>query len=124
LHDASRNTLELDGHEEMVGATLSFKVIVNEHELELPAASVAVRVTNCLVLCPVSTVPDTGDCVSVAVPQLSVTVAVYAGRVNLHDASRNTLALEGQFVITGATFSITLTVKLQVEELPAASTAL
>jgi len=76
LQEAFTNTLALDGHEEMVGAILSFKVMVNEHELTLPAASVAVSVTNCAVLCPVSTVPAAGDCVSVAAPQLSVTVAV------------------------------------------------
>jgi len=59
----------------ITGARLSFNVIVNEHELTLPAASVAVSVISCVVLCPVSTVPATGDCVSVA-PQLSVTVTV------------------------------------------------
>jgi len=74
-HDASRNTLELDGHEVMIGATLSFKVIVNEQLEELLAASVAVSVISCVVLCPLMTVPATGDCVSVA-PQLSETVAV------------------------------------------------
>jgi len=75
LQEAFKNTLALEGHEEIVGARLSFKVMVNEHELELPAASVAVSVICCAVLWPVSTVPAAGDCVSVA-PQLSVTVAV------------------------------------------------
>ena len=61
LHEVSTNTLELVGHPVMVGAMLSFSVMVNEHELEFPAASVAVNVTNCEVLCPVSIVPATGD---------------------------------------------------------------
>jgi len=77
LHDdAPDETLMLDGQPEITGAILSFKVIVNEQELALPAASVAVSVTSCVVLCPLRTVPAVGDCVSVAAPQLSVTVAV------------------------------------------------
>ena len=75
LHEASTKTLALTGHEVIVGAMLSLSVMVNEHEEELPAASVAVRVISCEVLCPLITVPATGDCVSVAV-QLSLTVAV------------------------------------------------
>ena len=75
LQEVFTNTLALAGHEEIVGAILSFKVMVNAQELVLPAASVAVSVTSCVVLCPLRTVPATGDCVSVA-PQLSVTVGV------------------------------------------------
>src|SRR5258705_384205 len=74
LHDdAPDETLMLDGQPEITGAMLSLSVMVKEHELALPAASVAVRVTSCAVLCPLSTVPAAGDCVSVAPPQLSVT---------------------------------------------------
>src|SRR5258707_2817647 len=94
LQEASTNTLALDGHEEIVGAILSFKVMVNAQELVLPAASVAVRVTSCLVLCPLRTVPAAGDCVSVAPPQ-SVTAGVEVGMVNLQEASTNTLAFDG-----------------------------
>jgi hypothetical protein len=76
LHEvALAETLMLAGQKNITGARLSFNVMVNEQELALPAASVAVSVTSCVVLCPLSTVPATGDCVSVA-PQLSVTVAV------------------------------------------------
>ena len=75
LHEASTKTLALTGHEVMVGAMLSLSVMVKEHEEELPAASVAVRVTSCEVLWPLITVPATGDCVRVA-EQLSETVAV------------------------------------------------
>ena len=58
----------------MTGGVLSLSVMVKEHEEELPAASLAVSVTSCEVLCPLNTVPAAGDCVSVA-PQLSETVA-------------------------------------------------
>ena len=80
LHEASTKTLALTGHEVMAGAMLSFNVMVNEHAEELPAASVAVRVMSCEVLCPLMTVPATGNWVSVA-PQLSETVAIYVGIV-------------------------------------------
>ena len=80
MQEASKNTFALTGHEVIVGAMLSFNVMVNEHAEELPAASVAVRVMSCEVLCPLMTVPATGNCVSVAA-QLSETVAVYVGIV-------------------------------------------
>src|SRR5260221_6731149 len=78
---------------EITGAILSFKVMVNEQELALPAASVAVRVTNCEVLCPLSTVPAVGDRESTRL-KFSHTVMSYAGICFLHEASKNTLALE------------------------------
>src|SRR5258706_14401163 len=114
LQEASTNTLALDGQPEIAGAMLSFKVMVSEQELALPAASVAVRVTSCVVLCPLSTVPAAGDCVSVGVPQLSVIVSVLIVRLHLRSALTPYSTLYRHFVITGATFSITLTVKLQV----------
>ena len=61
LQDVSTNTLPLAGQDEMTGGVLSLSVIVKEHEEELPAASVAVSVTNCEVLCPLNTVPAAGD---------------------------------------------------------------
>jgi hypothetical protein len=75
LHVLSTVTFASEGHAVMVGGVVSFKVIVNEQVLVLPAPSVAVRVINCDVLCPLKIVPAAGDCVSVA-PQLSLTVAV------------------------------------------------
>ena len=74
LQEEVTDTSVLTGHAEITGAMLSFNVMVNEHELEFPAASVAVRVINCEVLCPVSIVPATGVCESVAL-QLSEIVA-------------------------------------------------
>ena len=73
LHVPSTVTFALEGHEVMVGAVVSLSVMVNEHELALPAPSVAVRVINWEVLCPLNIVPAAGDCVTVA-PQLSETV--------------------------------------------------
>jgi hypothetical protein len=75
LHVPSTVTFASEGHAVMVGGVVSFKVIMNEHELVLPAPSVAVNVMSCEVLCPLKIVPAAGDCVSVA-PQLSLTVAV------------------------------------------------
>lgn len=69
-------TLMFDGQPDITGAVVSFKVMVNEHELVLPAASFAVSVISCVVFCPLSTVPAAGDCVNVAPVQLSMTVAV------------------------------------------------
>src|SRR5258705_5414295 len=87
LHeDALVETLMLAGQPEMTGPILSFNVMVNEHELALPAASVAVSVTSCAVLCPLRTVPAAGDCVSVEAPQLSVAVAEYVGMMKLQEA--------------------------------------
>ena len=117
MHEASRDTFPPDGQEVIEGAVSSFSVTVKEQELVLPAASVAVSVTSWDVLFPLSTVPAAGVCVSVVPLQLSVTVAVYAGIVYWHVASRDTFVLVGQEVIEGAMSSMTLTLKLQVDEL-------
>ena len=61
LQVLSRDTVPLAGHEEMVGAISSLSVMVKEHEEEFPAASVAVSVMSCEVLCPLNTVPAAGD---------------------------------------------------------------
>ena len=74
MQELSNVTFESEGQEEIVGAVVSFKVMVKEQEEALPAASVAVSVMSCEVLCPLNTVPAGGDWESVA-PQLSETVA-------------------------------------------------
>jgi hypothetical protein len=122
LHEAFTKTFISVGHEVMAGAVLSLSVMVNEHELVLPAPSVAVNVISCEVLCPLNIVPATGDCVSVA-PQLSETVAVYVGTVKLHEAFTKTFISVGHEVMAGAVLSLSVMVNEHELELPAPSVA-
>ena len=59
-----------------LGMVTSFTVAVKVHWLLFPASSVAVRVTVLMVLCPESTVPLTGDWVTLGLAeQLSLSEA-------------------------------------------------
>ncbi len=97
-------------------------VIVNEHVLALPEASVAVYVT---------VVVPTGNCapelkleVTVALPQLSVAVgAVQVAATDVEQAGIERVISVGQFEKTGLMESVLFTVKVQVEMLLAASFA-
>jgi len=105
----------------MVGGCTSFTVTVNVQLAVLPAASVAVAVT---VVVPTGKVlPDAGTVVTVTPGQLSLA----DGSANVTTAPQVpgvllTEIFAGQVMLGGCT-SFTVTVKLQVDVLPAASTA-
>src|SRR5260221_4982044 len=90
-----------------------YTTLVRSQELALPAASVAVRVTSCEVLCPLSTVPAAGDCVSVGVPQDRKTAALNSSHTVLSDAFISSIELVRQLVSTVASCSIPLISELQ-----------
>ena len=60
---------------------------------------------------------------SVAVPQLSVAVGADHVAMALHDAFAESVMLEGNPEITGLVASLTTTLKVHIEELPATSVA-
>src|SRR6476646_9438053 len=106
----------------IVGASVSLTVTVKLQFLEFPAASVAVHVT---VLLPFGKVePEAGTHVTVGFPgQLSVAVGV--ANVTTAEQCPRSLGLvifPGQLIV-GASVSLTVTVKLQFLEFPAASVA-
>jgi hypothetical protein len=115
---ASLLTVMLEG-QVIAGAWLSTTVTVNEHEVEFPAASVAVEVT--VVEPRLKIEPEAGTEVTVA-KQLSVAVALKFTTAPHEFASLFTVMFEGQ-VITGASLSTTVTVNEHVVTLPAASVA-
>ena len=104
-----------------VGAVESTTVTSKVSEIELPAASVAVHVT--LVVPTGNVEPDAGTQATVGnTPELSlavttkVTTTVPSGRASL------TISTSGPSKLGGCV-STTLTVRIAVVELPAASTA-
>ena len=110
----------LDGHPLTTGAVLSFTVTVNVQVELLPAASVNVYVTG--VEPKLKLAPDV--CVLVEVidpPQLSIAVGAVHVAIAKHEASAESVMLDGHPLTTGAVLSITVTVNVQVELLPAAS---
>ena len=52
----------------IVGAVTSFKVMVKVVDSVFPLPSLAVMVMSWVVLCPLITVPETGDCVLIILP--------------------------------------------------------
>ena len=106
-----------------VGFVVSRTVKVVVQVVMLPAASVTVSV---IVLAPRTPAePAAGDCVTEAMPQLSLatTPAVKFGTAAEQLLSALALWAAGHEVMTGAVVSWTVIVTVQVEELPAASVA-
>ena len=69
-----------------VGGVLSTLFTLNEQEAVFPFPSLAVK-TTVVVPTPVTVVPETGDWVTVGVPQLSpLLTALYAGKVAVQAA--------------------------------------
>ena len=65
------------------GGVMSKRLTSNEHEVELPFPSLAVK-TTVVVPTPVTVLPAVGDCVTLCVPQLSdVLKGLYKGKVAL-----------------------------------------
>lgn len=109
------------GHEVMTGAVVSWTVIVTVQVEELPAASVAVRVTGKLPT--VTGVPAGNDWVTTGVLQLSVTEAlpVMSGKTAAQNSFTDTVLAGAQLAKTGGVVSETVKVVVQVTVLPAAS---
>jgi hypothetical protein len=105
----------------ITGAVVSSTVRVVEHVVELPAASVAVRVTGKTPR-PIG-VPIVNDWVTVTEPQLSLTEAVLAmsGTRPAQNSLTETVAGGAQLVNTGAVVSLTVKVVVHCAVLPAAS---
>ena len=104
-----------------MGASLSFTVTVKVEVVLLPEASVAVTVT---VVVPTGNVlPEAGSATTVTEPELSVAV----GRVNVTAAPQVPASIvadtAGASATTGASTSVTVTVKVEDELLPEASVA-
>jgi hypothetical protein len=109
----------------ITGGVLSTKNAVNEQLAVFPAASVAVNVIVKLLIEAATTVPIGGNCVIVTTPpQLSVAVAlpVRSPRVLVQLAPLKKVIF-GPQVITGGSSSVTVTICVHEELLPARSVA-
>jgi hypothetical protein len=116
---AFNETLILEGQPEITGPILSVTTMLKEHVDVLFAASFAVYVTTVVPgtkLCP-------GEKFDVSVTQLATVGGVHVTTFEHSAAVSETLMFDGQFVMTGAVLSVTVTSKLQVEILFAASFA-
>src|SRR5688572_8014425 len=102
------------------GTWSSFTVTVNVQLEVLPAASCAIAVT--VVIPTPKKLPDAGLYVTVAPGQLSLTPALKFTTAPHIPGSLVTNILAGQ-VTTGSSVSLTVTVNVQLEVLPAASMA-
>jgi len=120
-HDAPATTVMSEGQPEITGLIASCTITLKVHVDVLPAGSVAVYVTAFVPWLKV--VP--GARVLVIVPPLQLSVKV--GGVQFTTAWQDALALtvmsERQPEITGLIASCTMTLKVHVEVLPAASVA-
>jgi hypothetical protein len=116
---AARLTVMLDGQPVMMGGVLSVTVTLNVQVDTFPASSVAVYVTG---------VVPRGNADPEAMLGTRETQVVEVGGTHVtifeHSlAARLTVIFDGQPVITGAVLSVTITSKVQVDVLPAASVA-
>jgi hypothetical protein len=105
----------LDGHV-IVGAVVSTVITVNEQVAVLPLASVAVQVT--VVVPNGNVLPDGGLQATVTPGQLSVAVAV-----NVTADPHSAPVIGAGQVMVGGSVSLTVTVKVHMPTLPAASVA-
>jgi hypothetical protein len=117
--EAVNETLMLEGHPDITGAVLSVTVTLKVHVAVFPAASVAVYVT--AVVPRLNDVPDGVRVEIVAQPfavgGVQVTTLAHSEAVN------ETLMLEGHPEMTGAVLSVTITLNVHLDVLPAASVA-
>ena len=119
---ASLDWLTLDGIPEITGASSSVTVTAKLAEVELPAASMAVYVT--VVVPTAKASPIWWVDVKLSTPQLSLAVGAVQLTTALHaPASAVWVMLAGIPEMTGTSTSFTVTVKLPVVWLPAASVA-
>jgi len=121
-HDVLADTTICDVMQvEKTGFVSSTTVTLNVHMAVFPAPSVAVYLTR--------VVPrkktDPGACVEVKVgmPQLSVAVGAVQFTVAWQEAFAGTVIFEGHPATTGVLVSVTMTLNVQVEILPAPSVA-
>jgi uncharacterized protein YunC (DUF1805 family) len=120
-HDELALTIIFEGHPEITGLVTSWTVTLKEQVEIFPDASVAVYVTGVVPMEKV--LPGAFVVVSVPPEQLSVNVGAVQVTTAWHDALALTVIFEGQPEITGLVTSWTITLKEQVEVLPAASVA-
>jgi hypothetical protein len=117
--EALSDTVMFDGQFAMTGAELSVTVILKLHVEILFAASFAVYVT--------FVVPGENDAPGlkslVRVTQLPTVGAVQITTFEHSEAGNDTLISEGQFEMTGAVLSVTITLNVHVDLFPAASVA-
>jgi hypothetical protein len=117
--EAVSDTVMFDGQFAMTGAELSVTVILKLQVEILFAASFAVYVT--------FVVPGENDAPGlkspVRVTQLATVGGVQVTTFEHSEASNDTLISEGQFEMTGAVLSVTITLKVHVDVFPAASVA-
>jgi hypothetical protein len=109
----------LDGHV-TTGASVSVMVTVKAHVAVLPEASVAVQVT--VVVPTAKQVPEAGEQLTVTPGQLSVAVATNVS-TEQHIPGSVVPVMGLGHVTVGASVSLTVTVKVHMPTLPAASVA-
>src|SRR5436309_1082657 len=106
----------------MTGASLSLTVTLNVQALVLPLPSVAVQVTTVAPFAKAA--PLTGKQTTEALPQLSLAVGAVKLATAVHwPASVLFTMLAGQAAMTGASLSLTVTLKVQALVLPLPSVA-
>lgn len=117
-------TVIFNGQPANTGGSVSITVTLNEHVTEFPLTSVAKKL---MVVTPIGKADPLGKPAvweTSSPGQLSVAVGAVQVAMAVHwPGSVGMVILAGHDVNTGVVASVTVTVKLQVEELPAASVA-
>ena len=120
-HDAFALTVMSEGQPDITGLTTSCTITLKVHDEVLPTASVAVYVT--IVVPTLKVLPGTLVLVIVPPLQLSVKLGAVQFTTAWHDAPALTVMSDGHPEIRGFIASCTITLKVHVEVLPAASLA-
>jgi hypothetical protein len=121
LQDAFADRVMVAGQPVITGLVLSLTVTLNVHVEILPAASVAVYVT--AVVPSENRDPDVCVLVKLETEQLSEAVGAVQVPIALQDALEDNVMFDGQPVMTGLVLSVTTTLKVHVDVLPAPSVA-